>query len=169
MLACQFGLDGLLAFQEPIHGGIEFILVGVLEVEFLGERGVLPVAGGGQLGAGEEKALGDHGRDEIALPRGCGGDEGVEAEATDHFQDRFDMAMGSGAEDAEGLGGRYEGFPLEGALDEFDDVIGQMGEIAEGLMGDGLADTDGTSEQVGDVGLALVHPRGSGHMDGTIS
>jgi hypothetical protein len=90
----QLGLDGLLAPQEPIHGGIEFVLGDVLEVEFLCERGVLPVAGCGQLGAGEEEELGDQGGDEVALPRGAGGDEGVEAEATDQGKDRFDVAIG---------------------------------------------------------------------------
>jgi hypothetical protein len=127
------------------------------------------VAGSGQLGAGEEEALDDHGQDEITWPRGAGGDKGVEAELTDHLQDRFDVAMGPSAEDPEGVGGGDEGFPLEGAFDEFDEVLGEMGEIPEGLMGDRLAPADGTSEQVGDIGLALVHPLGSSHMDGTVS
>src|SRR5437764_1405549 len=54
----QLRLDGLLTLEQPIHGGIEFVLGGVLEAELLGERGVVPVARGGQLGAGEEESLG---------------------------------------------------------------------------------------------------------------
>ena len=41
-----------------------------------------------------EEPLGDHGQDEVPLPRGPGGDEVIEAEATDHRQDRFDVSMG---------------------------------------------------------------------------
>ena len=46
------------------------------------------------------------------------------------------MAMGERAPYAEGLGGRDEGLALEGALDEVDEVIGEMREVPEGLMGD---------------------------------
>ena len=72
--------------------------------------------------------------DEVALPRGAGGDEGLEAEASDHRQDRFDVAMGPGAEGAEGLGGGDEGLALEGAADQVDDVDREVGEVAEGLV-----------------------------------
>jgi hypothetical protein len=65
-----------------------------------------------------------------------------------------------------GLGGGDEGLALEGAFDEVDEVVGQMGEVAEGLVGDGLALADGASEQMGDVGLSLVDPLGGSHMDG---
>ena len=90
----QLGLDGLLALQQPIHGGIQFVLGGVFNMEFLSKRGIMPVPGGGQLGAGEQEPLGDHGQDEVPLPRAPGGDEVIEAEATDHRQDRFDVSMG---------------------------------------------------------------------------
>src|SRR3954451_11538543 len=73
----ELGLDRLLAAEQPVHGGIEFVVAGVQDVEFLGEGGVVPVSGGGQLGAGEEESLGDQGRDEIAWPRGLGSDGGV--------------------------------------------------------------------------------------------
>ncbi len=39
-----------------------------------------------------------------------------------------------------------------------------MGEVAEGLMSDGLSLANGPSEQMGDVGLSLVDPRGRGHV-----
>jgi hypothetical protein len=70
---------------------------------------------------------------------------------------------------AKGLGGGDEGLSLEGAFDEVDEVVGQMGEVSEGLMGDGLALADGASEQMGDVGLALVDPLGRSHMYGAAS
>ena len=48
-------------------------------------------------------------------------------------------------------------------------VIGKMGQVAEGLMGDGLSLADGSSEQMGDVGLSLVDPLGRSHMNGAAS
>ena len=44
-----------------------------------------------------------------------------------------------------------------------------MGKVSVGLIGDGLPLTDGSSEQMGDVGLSLVYPLGCSHMDGTVS
>ena len=75
------------------------------------------------------------------------------------------MAMRPGAEDAKGVGGGDEGLALERALDQVDEVIGEMGEVAEGLMGDGLSLADGPSEQMGDVGLSVVDPLRRGHMN----
>ena len=162
-------LDRRLPLQEPVHGVVEVILGGVGDVQFLGQGGVVPVSGVGQLGAGEEQALGDHGDDQVAPSRGLGGDEVVEAELADHRQDGLDMAVRERAGDAEGLGGGDEGLALEGAFDEVDDVIGKMGEVAEGLVGDGLSLADGPSEQMGDVGLSLVDPLGRSHMNGAAS
>ena len=101
--------------------------------------------------------------------RGLGGDEVVEPELADHRQNGLDMAVRAGASDAEGLGGGDEGLALEGSFDDLDDVFGEMGEVAEGLMSDGLSLADGASEQMGDVGLPLVDPLGRGHMYGAAS
>ena len=104
--------------------------------------------------------------DQVAPSRGLGGDEVVEAELADHLQDGLDVAVRERAGDAEGVGGGDEGLALEGAFDDLDEVIGEMGEVAEGLVGDGLSLADGPSEQMGDVGLSLVDPLGRGHMYG---
>jgi hypothetical protein len=63
------------------------------------------------------------------------------------------MAVRQRSGDAEGVGGGDEGLALERAFDEVDDVIGQVGEVAEGLVSDGLSLADGPSEQMGEVGL----------------
>ena len=63
-------LDGRLPLEQPIHGVVEMILGGVGDVQLLGQSGVVPVAGVGQLGAGEEQAFGDHGDHQVALSRG---------------------------------------------------------------------------------------------------
>jgi hypothetical protein len=77
--------------------------------------------------------------------------------------------VGERARDAEGVGGGDEGLALEGAFDEVDEVVGQMREVSEGLVGDDLALADGTSEQMGDVGLSVIDPLGRGHMHGARS
>ena len=66
--------------------------------------------------------------------------------------------------DAESLSCRDEGLALERAFDDLDDMLGKMGEVAEGLMGDGLSLSNGPSEQMGDVGLPVVDPLGRGHV-----
>jgi hypothetical protein len=127
------------------------------------------VSGVGQLGAGEEETFGNHCDHQIALPRGLRGDNIVQSKLADHRQDSVDMAMRERPCGAESLGRSDEGFALEGSLDDIDEVIGEMGKVAEGLMGDRLSLTDGSSEQMGDVGLSLVDPLGRSHMNGAAS
>ena len=59
------------------------------------------------------------------------------------------MAVLTCAHDAKGLGRRDEGLTLEGPFDDLDEIFGEMGQVAEGLMGDGLALANGPSEQIG--------------------
>ena len=121
----------------------------------------MPVSGGGQLGAGEEEPLGDHGQGEVTLPRGSGGDDGVEFEASDHGEDGLDVAMGSGADDAEDLRGGDEGLPLERAADQVDDRDGEVGEVAEGLVLDLAVLAEGAAE------IILLYPHSRTLMDFT--
>jgi hypothetical protein len=154
----------------PIHGVVELILAGVGDVQLLGQCGVVPVPRVGQLGAGEDQPFDDHGDDPVASARGLESDEFVEAELLDHLEDGLDVAVGPRSGDADGVGGGDEGLALERSFDEVDDVFGEMGEVAEGLMSDGLSLADGASEQRGGVGFSLGEPLGSsGHRDGTSS
>ena len=57
----QLLLDRRLPLQQPVHGVVELILGGVGDVQLLGQGGVVPVSGVGQLGAGEDQSFGDHG------------------------------------------------------------------------------------------------------------
>ena len=81
----------------------------------------MPVAGGRQLGAREEEPRDDQSQDEVALPRGPGSDEGIEAEPPDHDQNRFNVPVGECMDVLEDLGGGYEGFPFERATNQVDD------------------------------------------------
>jgi hypothetical protein len=73
------------------------------------------------------------------------------------------------ARDLEGVSGGNEGLALEGALDERDEVLGEMGEVAARLVSDGFPVADGTAEQIGDVGLPLGDPFCRSHMNGAAS
>jgi hypothetical protein len=105
----------------------------------------------------------------VTRSRRLGGDEVLQAQRADHRQDGVDMAVRERARDADGLGGGDEGLALEGTLDDRDEMVREMGEVAESLMGNGLSLADGPSEQMGDVGLSLVDPLGRSHMDGASS
>jgi hypothetical protein len=142
------------------------IFRGVGDVQFLGQGGAVPVSGVGQLGAGKEQAFGDHGDHQVAPWRSLGSDELLQSQLADHRQDGLDVAVRERACGAEGLGRRDESLALEGALDDLDEMIGKMGEIAQGLMGDGLTLANRSSEQMGDVGLSLVDPPRRGHVYG---
>ncbi len=167
--AGELFLDRLLPQEQPIHGVVEVIFGGVDDIQLLGQGGAVPVPGVGQLGAGEEQALGDHGDHQVAPSRGLGRDEFLHSELANHRQHGIDMAMRQRAGDAEGLGRGHERLALEGAFDDLDEVIGKMGKVAEGLMGDGLSLADGSSKQMGDVGPSLVDPPGRSHMNGAAS
>ncbi len=54
-------------------------------------------------------------------------------------------------------------------LDQIDDVVGKMGEVAECLVSDVLSVTNGTPKQMRDIGPTLVDPPGRGHMNGAAS
>ena len=124
----------------------------------------VPVSSVGQFRAGKEKAFGDHGDHQVTLSRWFGRDMFFQPQLADHCQDCVHVAVRASAYDAKGLSRWDEGLALEGPFDNLDDMLGEMGKVAESLMGDGLSLANGPSEQMGDVGLSLVDPPGRGHM-----
>jgi hypothetical protein len=162
-------LDRPLTLQQPIHGLVETIFGGIGNIHLLGQGGAVPVSGVGQLGTGKEEAFGDHGDHQVTFWRRLGRDEFLQSKLADHCQDRFHMTVRTCARRTEGLSRGDEGLALERALDDVDEMLGKMGKVAEGLMGDGVTLADGSSEQMSDVGLTLVDPPGRGHMYGAAS
>jgi hypothetical protein len=67
-------LDGVLAGQQPIHGGIQVVLGGLSHAEVLGQARAVPAPGGGQLGVGLHDARGHHGQHPVAFTAGLGSD-----------------------------------------------------------------------------------------------
>ena len=139
----------------------------------VGERRLIPFGGGsnGFIERPAARAFKQHSRARLPAVARIGivvvaGDEVVEAELLDHLEDGLDVAVRERSGDADGVGGGDEGLALERTFDEFDDVIGQVGEVAEGLVSDGLSLADGPAEQMSDVGLTIVDPLGRGHVYG---
>ena len=72
---------------------------------------------------------------------------------------------GAGAQDLEGLGGGQDGFAAQGAADEVDEGVGEMGEVADGFLADLAVAAEGAAEQVSGVGAVLVAAGSSNHMN----
>jgi hypothetical protein len=134
-------------------------------MQFFGQSGGVPEPRGGELGARIHEAFRDHGQDEVALARGLGGEQRVEAEAAHGAEDGLDVAVGEIALDQESLRGGQELLAAEGAANEVDEVGRQVGDVAESLVPDLGADAEGAAEEVGLVKLALVGTGCGGHMN----
>ncbi len=161
-------LDRWLTLQQPVHGVVELICRGLGDVQLLGQGGVLPVSGVGQLGAGEQQPFGDHSDDQIAALRRLSGDEVVEAELADHREDGVDMAVRARARDAKGVGHGNEGLALERATDEVDDVDRKVREVSEGFMLDLPVLSEGASEVVTGISYSLDGVGDFGDMDSSV-
>ena len=118
MLPRQFALDALLACEQPVHGGIQVVLVQRPQPERLGQ-GVVgasggQAAGGGQCGPRLQHAGHDQGQHALALRRGLRGDEAVEAKTLERAEHGRDGAMGARVDDVESLvEARHGGAALE--------------------------------------------------------
>jgi hypothetical protein len=112
-----------------------------------------------------QQTLDDHGHDEVALARGFGGQQAIEAELAECAEHGFDVTVGAGAFDEESFGSRDKGFAGQGAADDIDEGIGQVGEVAESFVFDLPADAKATAEQVGGIGFVFVAASSGGYMD----
>ena len=135
----QRGLDGRLAFQQPVERGVEFVLVDLAEAEHLAEArgggGRREGAGGGELGCGFEDAADQQREHDIAAAVAVGAEHPVEADPARGAEGRGDMAMRQGADDGEGVApGGDDGAPFEHAAQLFYVGGGPVGEIAEGAL-----------------------------------
>ena len=91
--------------------------------------------------------------------------QAVEAELLQGSEHSGDMAVGPRAGDLEQLIGGEQRLAAQGASDQLDDGVGEMGEVAEGLVLDLAVFAVGTSEQVGAVDAPLVAALRSDDMD----
>ncbi len=157
-------LDPILALQQPVHGGVELVLVGVLDAEHGPQRGRAPAPRRRQLGAGREEAGGDHPHAEIALPGRRAVEQQVETEAAQRAQHRDDVAVGEAALQHQ-LAGGEELLARQPTADDVDEVGREVGDVADGLVLDLAAFAIGAAQQVALVDPVLVASTHPSHVD----
>ncbi len=167
----QAFFDGGLTSDQPIHGGVELLDIDLAQGQDLAQRMSSPVqaASGGELGAGIENAGDHHRHDQVSRPASPAGDEPLDAELSHHAKNCRDVSVGPGALDLEGFFGWNERLATECAADEVDDLLGEVGEIADGLMLDLAVLPEASTEEVRGVDLVLVSTMVSGHMNSAAS
>ena len=144
-------LDTLLAHEQPVHRLAEDVLVGVAQVELLGQRGDVPSPGGGELRGGVEEPLHDHGQHPVAFGRAFGGDEPVQAQS----EQGIDVAVGEGAFDGEGVFGADEALALEDSAQGVDFLCRPVGEVGQCAFAHALALAPAFSQEDGGAGVAV--------------
>ena len=100
-------LDGRLLPHEPVHRGVELMLVDGAEPEHLAQGGDGAFGrqgtGGGQLGLRIDDAGDDQGEDEVADAAGVSGDQRVQSELLEGAEHGGDVAVGQAADAGEGV------------------------------------------------------------------
>ena len=153
-------LDDALAFEQPVHRGVELVFVDALDAEHLGEGVARGVGGqspcGGELRAGGEDSGDDKRDDARAFGRGGRRDETVEAQLAQAPEHRGDMAVGSGADDVEGGGEVGDGgAAFEEDSEPGDEMGGPFGEVGEGTFAHLAGVAIGLAKQDGGRGVAV--------------
>jgi hypothetical protein len=128
-----------MALEQPVHGGVQVVLIGIGHAEVIGQRRGVPPAGGGEFRVGCDDARGNHRQHLFALATGLGGDQRGEPQALHRRGDGLHMAVRARACDLKGLCQRYEGLTLQRATDDLDQRLGQVREVAQRLVLDSAA------------------------------
>ena len=93
----------------------------------------------------------------------------MQVELLEAAEDGSDVAVREAAQATEGSFGVDQRFAFESSADEIDDVVWEMGDVAEGLVLDLAVLAEGSAQQVGMVGLVSVAARGGGYVYCTVS
>jgi len=152
--------DFLLAQEQPIQGVIELgFLDGGIQTEQGSQRGGsgvgMKAAGGSEFGGRFEDAGDDHGDDEVALGATGTREDGFEKEAAKGTESGSDVAVRSGAENQESVGGGDERFAFENTAEGDDLSGGPRGEIGEGVFDNLCALAEALAEEDGGRGVAV--------------
>lgn len=158
----QLGFYAPLSREEPVEGGVEIIDLRILHPEFLGQGGGVPEPGRGELRAGSDESLRDHGQHELAFAAGFGSDQRRHPELAHDTQDGFHMAMGARAGDDEDVLGADELLSAEEAAEGLDLLRGPVGEVGESALADLAFFAPGLAEEDGGWRVAVGHARAKG-------
>ena len=109
----EFLLDAGLLWKQPVHGLVEFGLIGGIQMERLAQTAAESVgvktASRSQLGGGLDNAGDNHGDAQIALTAGNRIEDGVEVQVAQATERGRNVAVRQGAGDVEGIGQRRTG------------------------------------------------------------
>ena len=130
VLKVPFGqalLEGCLAFDQPVHRRVEFVLVDRTHSEHLAQCGDGALggegAGRGQLRLRVDDTGGDQGDGEVADAAALTGEQGVQAELLERANHGGDMAVGQAADAGEGLLGIDQRFTAEDTPHGLDGLV----------------------------------------------
>ena len=156
----QTRLDGALALEQPVHGGIELVFVDALDAEHLGEGVARGVGGeparGGELRAWGEDARDNEGNGAFAFGRGGGGEGAVEAQLAQRSEHCGDVAVGARAGDVEGAGEVGDGgAAFEQDSQSFDHDGRPLRQVGEGAFTDFSGLAIGFAQQDGGRGVSV--------------
>ena len=122
----QFFLDTFLPLEQPIHGGIEIILVGIGHTEAFGQCGGVPPPCRREFAVRFEDACGNHRLDQVALTAWLRSEQFVETKASHRRTTGVDVAVKRGLDDLKCFADSDEGLTFESAAYELDDIFGQV-------------------------------------------
>ena len=156
----QTRLDGALALEQPVHGGVELVFVDALDAEHLGEGVARGVGGeparGGELRAWGEDARDNEGNGAFAFGRGGGGEGAVEAQLAQRSEHCGDVAVGARAGDIEGGGEVGDGgAAFEQDSQSFDHHGRPLRQVGEGAFTDLSGLAIGFAQQDGGRGVSV--------------
>jgi len=162
----QGRLDFGLLLQEPVHGRIELVLVGIGHAQLASQRVGVEAAYGGQLGGRLQNPADDHRRRQLPLPACSGGDQPLHPQLAELTQHRQHIAVGQGTDDLKAVCQRPD---LLAAKDGTHGIHGrrrQLGEVGQSPVLDLAAFAVGLADQHRAVLTAPLPARHNGYVHG---
>jgi hypothetical protein len=139
----EFVFDARLSRQQPVHGGIQMILIHLLQpqqrAQGTGSSLFVEAARRSELGGRSQNARHDQSAYQIAFGTGRARQVGFETDAAQSAQCGSHVAVGQGAFNLQGLGGREQSLAFEDAAQQIDLRRGPVGKIGERAFDDFVA------------------------------
>jgi hypothetical protein len=147
----QAVLDTLLALPEPVHRQVQIILIRVIDVQFLGQRGLRQRADRAELRRRRDHASHDHRHAQVPLSARLTIQQSPELQPAGHRQRGVDVTGRQGPLDLKRLPDRHQRLPAQHPPDRVDRLRGQMGEVGQRFLLDLSALAIGAPKQRGVV------------------
>ena len=151
----QLVFDALFTFQQPVHGLVEVILVGVLHRQLLRKCGRMPLSRRGQLRAWMDQPLRDHPHHQVALAAMLRRNDGVQPKLANRAQDGFDVPVWKCSLGAEEIVRRNQRLIPKKPPQGFNLVLGPVGEVGQRALAGFLAFPPSFAQQDGRWRIAV--------------